>query len=68
MKKFIVVFMFLFFVSPVFAALSDENSIQSHIDSVGVKLLNKNKIQKRIVFTYDEKTKKNSLTYSCQKG
>lgn len=52
----------MLFALPCNATLSEENAIQSRIDSVGVKLLNKNKIQKRIVFTYDEKTKKNILS------
>ena len=62
MRKILILLVFMLFALPCNATLSEENAIQSRIDSVGVKLLNKNKIQKRIVFTYDEKTKKNILS------
>lgn len=42
--------------------LSTQNSIQSRIDSVGTQLLNCNKITKRVVFTYNTKEKKKTLT------
>lgn len=62
MKKILLLLSFLFFTQPVFAILSEENAIQTRIDSVGVNLLNNNKIQKRIVFTYDKATKKKALS------
>ena len=62
MKKIIPLCLFLMFIQPAFATLEEENFIQSRIDAVGVNILNKNKIQKRIIFTYDNKTKKNILS------
>ena len=41
--------------------LIEENTIQSRIDEIGANLLNANKIQKRVVFAYDEKAKKRFL-------
>ena len=38
------------------------NSIQTRINSVAFDILNRNKIEKRIVFVYDEDGKKNLLT------
>lgn len=52
----------LLFSSASFASLSDENKIQRRIDFVGVNILNFNKIQKRIVFTYDKQEKRNRLS------
>ena len=37
------------------------NSMQKHINSVGFKILNSNKIEKRIVFVYNSEDKKNLL-------
>ena len=51
-------------VCPVFSneiELEKYNSIQTRIDEIGVKLLNANKIDKRIVFEYDENAKKRAL-------
>lgn len=67
MKKIILLFCALLFFTPAFAinensSLADENAIQTRIDRVGVNLLNSNKIQKRIVFTYDKKEKKKALS------
>ena len=42
--------------------LQTENDIQTRIDFIGTNLLNSNKITKRIVFTYNKKTKKKLLT------
>lgn len=41
--------------------LQNENNIQSRIDNIGTNILNTNKIPKRVVFTYNKKTKKNLL-------
>ena len=41
--------------------LEKENKIQTKINSVGMKILNSNKLQERITFTYDENGKKNLL-------
>lgn len=43
------------------AILNEENKIQKRIDSVGVNLLNANKIDKRVVFVYDKNDKKKFL-------
>ncbi len=42
--------------------LTNENNIQTRIDSIGTTILNKNKIDKRIIFTYNKKTKKKALS------
>lgn len=39
-----------------------ENSIQTHIDNIGTKILNKNKINKRIIFTYNKQTKEKLIS------
>lgn len=58
MKKILfIVLLSLFLVNPVFADLATNNAIQTRIDSIGTRILNFNKIQKRIVFTYDEHNK-----------
>ncbi|MCI1273263.1 MAG: hypothetical protein LKG27_02375 [Clostridiaceae bacterium] len=63
MKKFLLVLTLLLSFNPVYAInnLAADNAIQSRIDNVGVRLLNFNKIQKRIVFVYDEEGKKNLI-------
>ena len=43
------------------AEMQKENSIQTRIDTIGVNLLNSNKIDKRIVFVYDKNAKKKFL-------
>ena len=62
MEKLCIFLLFLIFVQPAFANLDKANTIQTRIDSVGVNLLNSNKIQKRIVFTYDDKETKPLLS------
>ena len=49
--------------------LNRENSIQNRVDEIGANILNKNKIPKRIVFTYseDEKIKKLQLDKTLTK-
>ncbi len=39
-----------------------ENSIQTHIDNIGTKILNKNNIDKRIIFTYNKQTKEKLIS------
>ena len=67
MKKIITFLVLLLCTTPVFAAttssdITKETEIQTRIDSVAVKLLNNNKITKRIIFTYDKRTKKKALS------
>lgn len=65
LKKIIVLLSVLLMFGPAFAIsennLKEENLIQTRIDKIGVNLLNSNKIQKRIVFTYDKREKKKAL-------
>lgn len=64
MKKFGILFLFLFAVLPVLAVeskLVEENTIQTRINTVGTKLLNANKIEDRVTFIYDEKGKQSIL-------
>lgn len=64
MKRFLIVLGCLLFL-PVYASdesvLIENNTIQSRIDKVGAKILNANKIDKRVVFVYDDKAKSNYL-------
>ncbi len=64
LKKFIIIGVVIIFSSScvAFADLKSENEIQTRIDTVGTNLLNCNKIPKRIVFTYNKKTKKKLLS------
>ena len=66
MKKIITLLALLLCTSPVFATatsnIAKETEIQTRIDSVAVKLLNHNKITKRIIFTYDKTEKKKALS------
>lgn len=63
MKKLIILLGFLFLIPTcAFGSLSTNNQIQTRIDSVGYKLLNENKIQKRVVFVYSEDEKKQALS------
>lgn len=63
LKKIITASILSIFLSlPAFAQnLEAENKIQTRIDTVGVNLLNANKIGKRIVFAYDNSAKKKFL-------
>ena len=65
MKKTLVLLVSLLVVLPCFALneteLIKENSIQSRINNIGMKLLNSNKIEKRVTLVYDEKGKKSLL-------
>ena len=67
LKKLVLILMILA-LSPMVQAsenmadLENENSIQTRIDNIGTKLLNHNKITKRIVFRYTKKDKKKLLS------
>ena len=58
MKKFLWIALLLIYSSAVFAVddvvLSEQNTIQSRINNVGTKILNSNKLEKRVLFVYDE--------------
>lgn len=59
---FVVFFGLLF--SQVFAneyVLTQKNTIQSRVDEIGTKILNHNKITKRVIFVYDPEAKRNIL-------
>lgn len=63
MKKIMLAMSFILAL-PVFASdvtLDVENKIQTRVDSIGVEILNANKIDKRIVFLYDKNSKKKFL-------
>ncbi len=64
MKKIVLLLSFIFLVPPVFGydKLVKENLIQTRIDNIGTEILNKNKIMKRIVFTYNSEEKKKTLS------
>ena len=65
MRFFVLSLFIVFFSMSVFAVESElerKNLIQTRIDSVGTKLLNYNKIPKRIVFTYDSNAKEKILS------
>ena len=61
MKKFLTLVCFMLLLNPVFATedetLIEENSIYTRINNIGTKILNANKIEKRIIFVYDKNTK-----------
>lgn len=67
-KKILITIAILGIILPTFAneeleKLSIENSIQTRVDKVGTDLLNKNKIPKRIIFTYSKKEKKKLTSF-----
>lgn len=61
MKKIILTTLALLLTSPIFAldesTIIQENSINTRINNVGTKILNSNKIEKRIIFVYDKNSK-----------
>lgn len=61
MRKFLFVLLIFLSTNQVFAVdekdLIEENSINSRINNIAVKILNSNKIEKRIVFAYDKDSK-----------
>ena len=64
MKKFLVFSFICLFMSQVQAndaVLEEENLIQTRINTIGTKILNANKIEKRVTFVYDENGKKRLL-------
>ncbi len=67
-KKLFGIITILMFAIPALAieeleTLAIENSIQDRVDQVGTNLLNRNKIPKRIIFTYSKKEKKNITSF-----
>lgn len=65
MKKFILICVLMLFILPAFAAdetkLIEHQTIQSRIDDCGSKILNSNKIEKRVVFVYSDADKSGLL-------
>ena len=63
MRLFLILAIIAILNLPVMAidnyTLENENRIQTLIDNIGTNILNKNKIDKRIIFTYDDKHKRN---------
>ncbi len=60
MKKFLILAITLLFASNVFAneeKLIEQNTINCRINNIGTRILNANKIEKRIVFAYDKSAK-----------
>ena len=64
-KVFVLFFGLLYFALSANAVeeaeLIKENTIQTRINTVGTKILNSNKLQKRVVFVYDKENKKGLL-------
>jgi len=59
MRKIIyTIFLVLFCTLSANANLATENEIQTRIDTIGTNILNSNKIQSRVIFTYNKKTGK----------
>ncbi len=66
MLKYIVIITMLLFTQPFVCAadmeqIEKEQTIQQRIDEIGAKILNANRIDKRIVFAYDKAEKKSAL-------
>ncbi|MBO5738251.1 hypothetical protein J6R97_02810 [bacterium] len=65
MKRFLLLFLALVLSNSIYAyddlELIKENNIQSKINSIGMKILNANKLDKRVVFVYDKNGKKSCL-------
>ena len=65
MKKILFVFTILFLLACESFAneeiLAQQNTIQSRINNIGTKILNSNKIEKKVIFTYDEAGKTNLI-------
>ena len=59
MKKFFLLLIMSAIIQPVLAGLHEERMIQQKVDNIGTRILNCNKIQKRIVFAYNQKAKDN---------
>lgn len=65
MKRYFVIFCLFWFCSAAFAFcgadLAEEQKIQNHVNEVGMRILNANKIDAHIVFLYDKNEKKLKL-------
>ena len=66
MKKILISLIIVLFTSGIVFAIEQEEiikeqSVQEKINSVGLKILNCNKIDKRIIFVYDKSEKKSLL-------
>lgn len=64
MKRFILFLLLILVSNQAFANNSDlikEQSIQQQINNCGMKILNANKVEKRVVFVYSENDKKSLL-------
>ncbi len=60
MKKiFITIFLTMLSITSAYAELAIEHDIQAKIDQIGTNILNLNKVQTHIVFTYNKKTRRN---------
>ena len=59
MKRFMMLLLCLFI--PLSVLAEDEQFIQQRIDDIGTKLLNANKIEKRVVFVYSDEDKQSLL-------
>lgn len=57
MKKFFLLLIMSAIIQPVLAGLHEERMIQQRVDNIGTRILNCNKIQKRVVFAYNQKAK-----------
>ena len=61
MKRFIIVFLFIIFVQVSVQAnesvLIKQNSIQTRINKTASKIMNANKLDKRVIFVYDSEAK-----------
>ena len=62
MKKIFYLFFLFLIACSVHAGLAENNAIQQRIDNVGTRILNFNRIPKRIIFTYDEDSKADWLS------
>ena len=58
MKKILYILTIIFFLTNICFAneskLDKNNQIQTRINNIGTKILNSNKLEKRVIFTYDE--------------
>ena len=64
MKKYLILLVFILFASASYAndtELNLENSIQTRINTIGTKILNAIKLEKRVIFAYDEFGKKSLI-------
>jgi len=65
MKRFLIIIGCCLLTTSVFATdetvLAEKNSIQCRIDYIGAKILNSNKLEKRVVFVYDDVAKSNFI-------